>query len=54
MTEGLQGYVNFAIGDSLFLQLEARESALIHSLIYISDVLDYTIGDVRYIHCLIF
>ena len=53
MTEGLQGYVNFAIGDSLFLQLEARESALIHSLIYIIRVLGYTIGDLRYTNYLI-
>jgi len=68
MTEGLQGYMNFAVGDSLFAVpptysfygrpcarfFVARESTLIHSLIYISDVLGYTIGDVRYTDYLIF
>jgi len=49
MTEGLQGYMNFAVGDSPFTvppacsfygkpcarSFEARQTALIHLLIYI-------------------
>ena len=61
-TQGLQGYLNFALGSSPFAMTlvcsfygrpcacscEAKESGLIHILIYLNDVLGYVIRDVCY------
>jgi len=61
-SHGLQGHLHFSLYASTFAMLpvcsifgrpcvrtyKAKEGALIHALLYTSDVLGYTIGDVYY------